>query len=95
MQQKPNAMPRVFIPPAIRSLVEDQEIVQAEGKTIGQIIDDLNDRFPGIKEQLCEAGELRSGISVAVGNSVSSLGLLQCVSPDDEIHFLPSIGGGS
>jgi len=88
-------MPRVFIPPAIRPLVEGQEIVETEGNTVGQVIGDLNDRFPGIEEQLCDAGELRSGLSVAVGNSVSSLGLLQHVSPDDEVHFLPSIGGGS
>lgn len=87
-------MPRVFIPPALQPLVDGKEFVEAEGQTIRQLINDLDDRFPGLKQQLCEANELRPGISVAVGNSVSSLGLLQRVDSDDEIHFLPSIGGG-
>jgi len=87
-------MAQVFIPPALRSLVDGRETVEAEGANVKQIVDDLNDRFPGLKEHLCDGNELRSGLSVAVGNAVSSLGLLQSISADDEIHFLPSIGGG-
>jgi molybdopterin synthase sulfur carrier subunit len=85
---------QVFIPPAIRSLVGGREVIEAEGRTVAAIIDNLNDRFPGLKAHLCEGTDLRTGLSVAVGNSVSSLGLLQRVSADDEVHFLPSIGGG-
>ena len=87
-------MAQVFIPPALRSLVEGRETIEAEGANVRRIIDDLNDRFPGLKERLCKGDELQPGLSVAVGNSISSLGLLQPISTDDEIHFLPSIGGG-
>jgi molybdopterin synthase sulfur carrier subunit len=87
-------MAQVFIPPAIRSLVDSREVIEAEGRTMAEIIDNLNDRFPGLKEHICEGDDLRPDLSVAVGSSVSSLGLLQRVSPDDEVHFLPSIGGG-
>jgi molybdopterin synthase sulfur carrier subunit len=87
-------MARVFIPPAIRSFVGGREFIEAEGRTVAEIIDNLNDRCPGLKEHLCDGDDLRPDLSVAVGNSVSSLGLLQRVSPDDEVHFLPSIGGG-
>lgn len=87
-------MARVFIPVAMRSLVGGQESVEASGLSIGQIIDQLEQQFPGMRERLCDGEQLRPGLAVAVNGSVSALGLLQRVASDAEIHFLPAIGGG-
>ena len=87
-------MPRVFVPPAMRPLVGGQEVVEAVGSTVRQVIDDLDRRYPGMKDRLSQDGTLRPGLAVAIGGSISSLGLLQRVEPDAEIHFLPMIGGG-
>jgi molybdopterin synthase sulfur carrier subunit len=87
-------MPSVFIPPAMRSLVDGQEVVEAAGANVLQVIDDLEARHPGIKERLCDGAALRPGLAVVIGGALSSLGLLQRVQPDDEIHFLPVVGGG-
>ena len=81
-------MPRVFIPPPMRTLTA------GEGVNIAQVIENLEQRYPGMKERLCEDGALRPGLSVAVGGSVATLGMLQRTDPDVEIHFLPAIGGG-
>lgn len=88
-----NVMPRVFIPHAMRSLV-GQEVVEAGGKSVREIIDELDTRFPGVKDRLCQGDQLRAGLVVAVGGAVSALGLLEHVEPDAEVHFLPALGGG-
>ena len=87
-------MPRVFIPPAMRPLTGGHEVVEAAGTTVREAIDDLDQRYAGIKDRLCQDGGLRPGLAVAVGGSISGLGVLQRVKPDAEIHFLPMIGGG-
>jgi sulfur-carrier protein len=86
-------MPRVFIPPTLRALV-GSEVVDVPGRSVREVIEALDAQFPGVRQRLRDDDGLRSGIAVAVGGSVSSLGLLQRVGPDDEVHFLPAIGGG-
>ncbi|MDA1048903.1 MAG: MoaD/ThiS family protein [Planctomycetota bacterium] len=87
-------MPRVFIPPPMRPLTAGEEVVEVAGANIAQVIENLEQRFPGMKERLCQDDALRPGLSVAVGDSVATLGMLQRTGPDVEIHFLPAIGGG-
>jgi molybdopterin synthase sulfur carrier subunit len=87
-------MPRVFIPPTLRSLVDGRETVDVPGSSVREIIDELDAQFPGVRQRLRDDEGLRPGVAVAIGGSVSSLGLLQRVGPQDEVHFLPAIGGG-
>ncbi|MBC8352285.1 MAG: MoaD/ThiS family protein [Planctomycetes bacterium] len=87
-------MPRVFIPPPMRSLTEGEEVVDVGGTNLGQVIAHLERRFPGMKERLCQDDDIRPGLSVAVAGSVATLGMLQRTNPEVEIHFLPAIGGG-
>jgi molybdopterin synthase sulfur carrier subunit len=87
-------MPRVFIPSLLRPLAQGAEDVEVAGATVRQIIENLNARFPGIRERLCSDGELQPGLAVAVDGQISSLGLLQKVQPESEVHFLPAVGGG-
>ncbi len=54
----------------------------------------MENRFPGIRAKLCDEDELKPGLTVAVDSNVSSIGLLQKLSDDSEVHFLPAIGGG-
>ncbi len=87
-------MPRVFIPPLLKPLTAGEEIVEVDAKNVRQVLEELENRFPGIREKLCEEDELKPGLTVAVDGNVSSLGLLQKVGDDSEVHFLPAIGGG-
>lgn len=87
-------MPRVFIPPAMQSLTEGKEVVNVDGTTLRQVIEHLDQQFPGTKDRLCQDDDIRPGLSVAVAGSVATLGMLQRTDPDVEIHFLPAIGGG-
>lgn len=87
-------MPRVFIPPPLRNLTNDQEIVEVPGRNVREVIRHLDEQFPGIKARLCEGSALKPDICVAVGSSVSALGLLARVKENEEVHFLPIVGGG-
>lgn len=87
-------MPRVFIPPAIKTLTNDQAVVMTAGKSIREVIDDLERMFPGVRQRLIDGDELRPGMAVTVNGNVTSLGLLQRLDNDAEVHFLPAVGGG-
>ena len=87
-------MPRVFIPPPLRSLTAGQEIVEVTGRTVREVIKNLDEQFPGLKDRLCDAGELKPEICVAVGSSINPLGMLAPVGEEQEVHFLPIVGGG-
>ena len=87
-------MPRVFIPPTMRSLTGGREMVDASGANVREVLENMEDQFPGLMDRLCQDGSLRPDVSLVVGGSISTLGLLQRVEQDAEIHFLPAIGGG-
>jgi molybdopterin synthase sulfur carrier subunit len=87
-------MPRVFIPPALRSLAGGAETIDVEGRNVREAIDHLESRFPGMKERLCRGDELQPGLAVAIDGAVAALGLWQRVGADSEVHFLPAVGGG-
>lgn len=87
-------MARVFIPPTLRTLTNQVDVVDVEGQTVRDLIDRLDSQFPGIKAQLVQDDRLRRGWMIAVGTSVASAGLRERVNADAEVHFLPAIGGG-
>lgn len=87
-------MPTVWIPSQLRPLTGGQETVAVKGRTVRQVIDELERLYPGIKERLCVGGMLRPGLAVAVGTQIATLGLAQPVEENSEVHFLPAIGGG-
>ncbi|GIW81311.1 MAG: hypothetical protein KatS3mg105_3118 [Gemmatales bacterium] len=84
----------VWIPSQLRDLTSGQETVRASGRTVGAVLDSLDQCYPGIKDRICAAGELRPGLTIAVDEDLAPLGLLQPVEEDSEIHILPAIGGG-
>ncbi len=87
-------MPVVWIPSLLRNLTGGKETVTVSAGTIGQVIDELDHLHPGIKSRLCDGHGLRPGIALAVDTQISRLGLLQPVSENSEIHFLPAVSGG-
>lgn len=87
-------MPIVWIPAALRTITHQQEAVRVAGNSVREVIDQLDAQFPGIKARLCDGDNLRRGMVVAIDAEVSRLGLDQTVGEDNEVHFLPAIGGG-
>lgn len=88
---------KVRIPFAIQSLFDGATEVEAEGRTVREIIDDLERRYPGVKQRLCDDdGELRRFVNIFVNDQdIRSLkGLETELSEKDEIAIIPAIAGG-
>jgi molybdopterin converting factor small subunit len=85
----------VWIPSLARDLTHGQETVEVAGLNVRQIIDGLEQLFPGIKQRFCEGNDLRPGMAVAVDTQIARLGLVQPVGPHSEVHFLPAVAGGA
>ena len=88
-------MAKVFIPSLMQKLTDGQDVIEIDGKTVREIIENLEQTYPGIKVRLVDKYNMNSIISVAVDGEVSPLGLLEKVSENSEVHFIPAVGGGS
>ena len=87
-------MAKVFIPSLMQKLTDGQDILDINGATVREIIENLEQNYPGIKVRLVDKYKMKSNISVAVDGEVSPLGLLEKVSENSEVHFIPAVGGG-
>ena len=58
---------KVRIPTPLRKLTNNEEIVEVKAGTIGEVILELQSRYPGIKERLVDdKGEVRRFVNVYV-----------------------------
>lgn len=88
-------MASVWIPATMQPITRGHAVVQADGRTVREIIANLDTAYPGFKEALMAGDDkLRPGVAVAVDGYVSSVGLYQRVADGSELQFIPAIGGG-
>ena len=90
-------MPSVLIPTPLRKLTAELESVSAAGANIGELIDNLDKAYPGLKDRLCdEAGNVRRFVNIYVnGEDIRFLEEKGTVVKDsDEISIVPAIAGG-
>jgi molybdopterin synthase sulfur carrier subunit len=91
-------MATVRIPTPLRKYTQGQEEVTAAGKTVGELIGDLEAKYPGIKERICDdKGALRRFVNVFVKDEdVRFLKNLDTpVTDSDEVSIVPAIAGGA
>jgi molybdopterin synthase sulfur carrier subunit len=87
----------VRIPTPLRKLTKNQEVVDAEGATIRDLINDLEKSYPGLKERICdEQDNVRRFVNVFVNNEdIRFLNDAETVvKAGDEISIVPAIAGG-
>lgn len=87
-------MPTVFVPPLLQPLTGGRETIDIEGRTLREVIEELDSAFPGLKDRLCDEDRIRPTIAVAVDGQISNEGMRRKVEAGSEVHFLPAIGGG-
>lgn len=85
----------VFVPIGMRPLAGGARVVQASGRTVAEVIESLEEDYPGFRETLVEDGRLRRGLTIAVNSVEQPLGLLARVPVGAEVHILPAMAGGS
>jgi molybdopterin synthase sulfur carrier subunit len=87
-------MPVVWIPPLLRGLTGGQEELTVPGETVRQVIEHLEEAYPGIKARLLEDDRLRPTLSIVVDGRLSPLKLRQPLTDTSEVHFVPAVSGG-
>ena len=87
----------VKIPTPLRKLTDGNSTVTVSGSDITNIISDLEDKYPGIKNRICEEnGEIRPFVNIFVnGEDIRYLeGLNSKLSENDEVSIVPAVAGG-
>jgi molybdopterin synthase sulfur carrier subunit len=85
---------KVHIPTPLRSYTGQQDEVEAEGATVGELLADLNNRYPGFRFRIIdEQDSIRQHIKIFV-NSEQARGLKAAIGPQDEVWVLCALSGG-
>ncbi|NQW19935.1 MAG: MoaD/ThiS family protein [Chloroflexi bacterium] len=88
---------KVKIPTPLRKLTNGETSVDAEGETIGAVVEALEGAFPGMRARLVDdSGDLRHFVNIYLnGEDVRYLdGLNSVVSDKDELSIVPAVAGG-
>ena len=87
----------VRIPTPLRRFTGGAEEVSASRGTIAALVNDLEQRHPGIKERICDdEGKVRRFVNIFVnGDDIRFLDNLDTAVKDgDEVSIVPAIAGG-
>jgi len=88
-------LPVVGIPSLLRELTNGESSLTVDGNTVQDVIENLESRYPGLKERLCDGERLRPSISVVVDGNISILKLRHRLEASSEVHFVIAISGGN
>ncbi|NUP09365.1 MAG: molybdopterin synthase sulfur carrier subunit [Polyangiaceae bacterium] len=86
----------VRIPTPLRTLTQGADEVAAVGATVADVIADLESKYPGIKDRLCDEKGVRKFINIFVGDEDIRFleGLKTELKNGDRISIVPAIAGG-
>lgn len=88
---------KVRIPTPLRKLSEGKEMVEVEGRTLKEVLENLDRTYPGFKERLFDNnGELRRFVNIFVNEEDIRFlkGLDTELKDGDEVSIIPAIAGG-
>ena len=89
-------MSTVRIPPTLRPEVGGSRQVEATGGTVREVLEDLTSRYPALRAQIFEDGDIAPFVNVYVeGEDVRTLdGLDTAVQESATVILLPAMAGG-
>ncbi|HEY3218132.1 MAG TPA: MoaD/ThiS family protein [Candidatus Limnocylindria bacterium] len=88
----------VRLPGALRDATGGQTKLEASGRTLGDVIADIDRRHPGFRGRvLDETGRLRSYVNVYIGeDDARSKGGMDAPVPEgSEVMVIPAMAGGA
>ena len=85
---------QVRIPTPLRSYTDQQKVVTAAGATVGEVLDDLDRQFPGLRFRVVdEQHQLRQHMNIYV-NETPERDLATPVTEADEVTIMQALSGG-
>ena len=84
----------VHIPSALRSYTKEKGDVETEGRTVAEVLSELDRRYPGLRFRIItEQDTIRAHIRIFV-NEEQVQQLNAPIRPDDHIHIICALSGG-
>jgi sulfur-carrier protein len=87
-------MATVVIPALLRKFTDGKDRISASGRNVGQLIDDLERQYPGLREYIIDDGEVKPSVAISIDGEMGTGGVLEPVRESSEVFILPAIGGG-
>ena len=91
-------MANVRLAPVLRASVGGSKQVAAQGSNLSEVLDDLYERYPALKEQIqgTEGESLSRFVNVYINDQDARYlqGLQTSVGPNDTVILLPAMAGG-
>lgn len=89
-------MPVVRIPTPLRPHASGLDTVEVAGGTVGEVLENLVNAHPSLRERILDGSELRRFVNVYVNNEdIRYLDdLTTPVADRDEVAIIPAIAGG-
>ena len=87
-------MPTIAIPSLMQKLTNGANQVVVEGKTLREVVNNLEAAHPGFKDRLCDGDRIRPSISVYIDGVMTREGMHQPIGEAANIHFVPAVSGG-
>jgi sulfur-carrier protein len=85
----------IWVPSLLQTFTGGESIVTVPGATLREVINNLEPRYPGLRDRLLDdEGELRPEIAAAIDGETEHFGMLEPVRENSEIQFIPAISGG-
>jgi molybdopterin synthase sulfur carrier subunit len=87
----------VRIPTPLRSLTGGNDEVAADGRTVADLIENLEKKHPGIRERLLDDKGVRRFVNIYIGEEDIRFldGLKTELKSGDTVSIVPAIAGGS
>lgn len=84
----------VRVPTPLHSYTGGASVVEADGGTVGELLDDLDRRYPGLRFRVVdEQGRMREHMKVFV-NSESVRDLATRIRVSDDVTLMQALSGG-
>ncbi len=86
----------VIIPTILRPLTNDQKRINMTGYKVSEVIDGMEQQYPGIKEKLISEGAAHRFINIYVNDNDIRFcdGLSTNLQDGDVLTILPAVAGG-
>ena len=89
-------MPKVRIPTPLRPHAGGLDTVDAQGATVGEVLGQVGQSYPALRERIFDGAELRRFVNVYVNDEdIRYLDELNTpVAASDEVSIIPAVAGG-
>jgi molybdopterin synthase sulfur carrier subunit len=88
---------KVRIPTPLRTLTAGKDEVDAEGATVGAVIDHLEAQYPGLRDRICDDKGVRRFVNIFL-NEEEDIRFLENLDTGlksgDSLQIVPAIAGG-